>query len=83
MFKEANDKSRFRSLVQATSEARRWEGFARAKGFKADVLNGLFTRRDCRIDFVNGKWRVSEIRVAGLTEIAREDMLIAALKRVH
>lgn len=83
MFKKAHDKASMRNVIQATSEARRWEGYARAKGFRCDVLCATFTRDDCRIEFVNGAWRVSEKRIAGVKEIAREDMLIAALKRVH
>lgn len=83
MFAQAANKARFRDVVQACSESRRWEGFARAKGFTCDVRAALFTRKDCRIEFVSGKWRVLEIRIAGLREIAREDMLIAALKRVN
>lgn len=72
-----------RSIIQACSEAKRWEGYARAKGFKCDTQKAVFTRKDCRVEFINGVWRVADVTLSGLKEKAREDMLIAALKKVH
>lgn len=71
-----------RTPIQATSEAKRWEGYARAKGFQKSGLIA-FERRDCSIMFKNGAWVLTENGIAAKTETARHDMLIAALKAVH
>ena len=71
-----------RTAIQATSEAKRWEGYARAKGFqKAGMI--AFERRDCSIMFKNGAWVLTENGISSKTETARHEMLITALKGVH
>lgn len=71
-----------RTAIQATSEAKRWEGYARAKGFrKAGLIS--FERRGCSIVFKNGRWVLTENGLAAKTETAGYEMLIAALQAVH
>ncbi|WOK01508.1 hypothetical protein [Pseudomonas phage UF_RH7] len=75
-----------RTPEQQRSEAARWRGYWKAKGFSmgGDRDRVVLTRPDCRIEYKRGGWHVATAEgVNSMRAIGCAEMLVGALKLVH